>query len=63
MGGTEAQLEVAPLKAVAAHTEVNLDDSLCSSPGGRDNSGVYLHTTGSATINSSGKLSTWVAIQ
>ena len=29
MGGTEAQLEVAPLNAVAAHTEANLDDSLC----------------------------------
>ena len=42
-GGTEAQLEVAPLKAVAAHTpEGNDDDSLCSSPGGNDSSGVYL---------------------
>ena len=43
IGGTEAQLEVAPLKAVAAHTpEGKADDSLCSSPGGRDSSGVYL---------------------
>ena len=42
-GGTEAQLEVAPLKAVAAHTEEeNEDDSRCSSSGGRDSSGVYL---------------------
>lgn len=43
IGGTEAQLEVAPLKAVAAHTpEGKADDSLCSSPGGSERSGVYL---------------------
>ena len=30
MGGTDAQLEVAPLNAVAAHTKANLDDRPCS---------------------------------